>query len=221
MEFELQDDGHQRLATLDIETTHYDAEQGETVSIGLGVHERGQPASEAEYTTLHRKPALDEGEMIRGAFTEVDDLDADALVTYKGTAFDFEFLNDRLQILGEDASPATIGEHVDLYPPRKKHADARGDKWPSLEECLQSYGHEPPTTIWNGKVVTNTRFGEELGPALLDSIRNDDQTQWEQLVDVIEHYLVTDLEANLAVYHGDIGADFEPHHLGQKGEFDV
>jgi len=36
---------------------------------------------------------------------------------------------------------------------------------------------------------------------------------------VIDHYLTTDLEANLALYYGDIGATFEPARLGERKEF--
>lgn len=221
MQHDLTSNDYDRLGTFDIETTHYDPEQGETVSIGIGIHTRGKPASDAEYITLHRKPALDESELIRSAFEALDDADVDALVTYKGTEFDFEFLNDRLTLQDETPPSASIGEHVDLFTPRKQKAELQNKKWPNLEECLRAYNYEPPTTIWRGKPVSNTRFGEELGPAVLDSIDRGDQRQWEQLIDVVDHYLITDLEANLAIYHGDIGVDFQPHHLGDRAEFDV
>lgn len=221
MKYLRDDAGHSRIATLDIETTHYEAEQGETVSIGLGAHDRGTHGEAATYTMLHRK-GDDEAELTRRAFRELDDLDADVLVSYKGHGFDIKFLKNRLQILGESADPPELDTreaHVDIYADRKQRADQRGKKWPKLEECLASYGLSEPTTIWNGEEVTNIRFGEELGPAYLNSLNTDDDEQREALTDVIEHYLVTDLEANLALYYSDIGETFDSHYLGDTQTF--
>ena len=41
---------------------------------------------------------------------------------------------------------------------------------PKLEECLASYDFAEPVTEWDGRPVTNTRFGEELGPAYLSAV---------------------------------------------------
>lgn len=49
MRFERDDPGFDRIVTMDIETTHYDPQQGEVVSVGVGEHRVGEPASEASY----------------------------------------------------------------------------------------------------------------------------------------------------------------------------
>ena len=215
------DRGHERIATLDIETTHFKPARGETVSIGVGVHDRGSASNEASYELYHRNSENDESDIIEEALGRFDELGADALVTYNGREFDLPFLNDRLQLLGIDPinlkidSPET---HVDLYENRKRDAP-RHKKWPSLEECLASYGFDEPVTIWEGAPVTNARFGKELGPSYLESVVNGEAARNESLTEVIGHYLTTDLEANIALYYADIGERFEPAYLGTPGEF--
>ncbi|MDS0300917.1 hypothetical protein NDI76_19400 [Halogeometricum sp. S1BR25-6] len=69
--------------------------------------------------------------------------------------------------------------------------------------------------------MTGRRFGDELGPTYLEAVEARDDDRCATLVEVIEHYLVTDLEANLALYYGDIGEEFESVHLGSTVEFSV
>lgn len=220
MRITLDDDGYGRVATLDIETTHYDAAEGEIVSIGVGVHDRGDPASEAEYRTFHRD-GRGEAELVARAMERLAEFDADALVSYRGVNFDVEFIEDRLAILGRE-DVGTFPEyartnHVDLFVPRKRVAEYQNLEWPGLEDCLESYEYPRPRTVWNDAELTNTRFGEELGPLFLEAL--GDTARCSALSEVIEHYLVTDLEANIALYHADIGRPFEPHHLDDVREF--
>ncbi|ELZ96571.1 ribonuclease H-like domain-containing protein [Haloferax sulfurifontis] len=222
MRFQRDDHGFGTVATLDIETTHYDAERGEVVSVGIGHHELGAPAGEAEYELFHRdvdgEPAL-----ITRSMDYLNGLDADGLVTYNGRGFDVEFLVDRMYRLGEDnPRPELDGDdtHIDIFADRKQRADQRGEKWPALEECLESYDLPVPKTLWNGRTVTNKLFGREVGPVFLDAVASDSDDV-AAFHDLIDHYLRTDLEANLALYYADIGRDFEPVHLGTETSVDV
>lgn len=224
MQYDRADAGHDRIVTLDIETTHWKPEEGETVSVGLAVHDRGEPASEITYEPFHRSGTDDEAETITAALERVDDLGADALVSYNGRDFDMGFLADRLEMLGHEPVTPTLDTpttHIDIFEDRKAVCDRTGDKWPKLEECLASYGFPEPTTVWNGQPVDNTRFGEELGPLYLEILDAENDDILDQLTPIVDHYLVTDLEANLALYYADIGAEFEPGRLGTRKEFDV
>lgn len=223
MRYSRDDAGFNQVATLDIETTHYNPTQGEIVSVGLGVHERGTPADSATYELLHRD-GDDEADLITRAFTHLDELDADGLVSYKGRTFDLDFLLKRLEIQGASAERpklATPDTHVDLFEDRAAEADRQRNQYPSLEECLDSYNIDPAETVWGGSELTNTRFGEELGPTYLAALDDGDDDRCANLVDVIKHYLVTDLEANIALYYSDIGETFEPVHLGSKKTFEA
>lgn len=220
MQYDLTDDGHKRVATFDIETTDFDASTGETVSIGIGLHERGTPGHDAEYELFHRGPSVDESELIRQAFEHLDSLEVGTLVSYNGIGFDFEFLHDRLEILGEEPPSAQIGNHIDLFAPRKQLAENRNESWPSLEACLNAYDLDPAKTYWRGEPVDNTRFGEELGPTVLEAAASGDEAMFQSLQEVVNHYLISDLEANLALFHADVGAEFEPEHLGTEAKFD-
>lgn len=223
MRYPREDTGDARIATIDIETTHFKPDRGETVSIGLGVHERGTPAADASYELFYRDG---EGEdvLIQRALHHLNDLDADRLVSYKGRDFDLWFLDERITRRGKSPIPVdlhTPDTHLDLFEDRERKADRDGVKWPGLEDCLRSYDYEPPTTIWNGSQVNNTQFGEELGPAYLRAVDNADSDRCAALTDVIDHYQRTDLEANLALYYADIGEEFSPTHLGTTADFDV
>lgn len=221
MRYPREDPGHECIATLDIETTHYKPSQGEIVSIGVGCHDRGEPGETATYDTFHRdgsgEPAL-----VRRAVDRLTEYDADGLVSYKGINFDMWFIGERLDRLGETVETPDIattpGRHIDLFVDRKKRANREGRSWPSLEECLDAYEYSRPVTVWEGQEVTNTRFGEELGPMFLRTLTDDPQRA-STLEEVIDHYLVTDLEANIAIYYADIGDDFEPYRLGTKRTF--
>lgn len=216
-----EDPGHERVATLDIETTHYDAAKGEVVSVGLGVHRRGEPADAATYETLHRD-GRGEAALLGRATECLDGFDADCLVTFNGQDFDLPFLSERLAALGTSVQlpdVATSAErHLDLFEERKRAADRDGSKWPSLEECLEAYDLPRPVTRWREEPLTNVRFGEELGPAYLAAVEGS-PLEASALAAVIDHYLVTDLEANLALFYADVGIDFEPQHLGTSRAF--
>ncbi len=224
MRYQRTDGGHERIATIDIETTHYDPTEGETVSIGLGVHDRSTPMGEASYELFHRESEADEAEIITAAIERLDEFDADLLVSYKGSGFDLEFLSDRLSILGAEAVAPSIGTgstHLDLFIDRRSKANRINKKWPGLEECLASYGLPEPETIWNGQPIDNVRFGEELGPFYLDTLAAQNDDLCDQTLEIIEHYLLTDLEANFAVYYSDIGAEFNPELIGARREFEL
>ena len=217
------DRGYRRIATIDIETTHFEPARGETVSIGLAVHDRGTPSSTVTYELFHRD-GDGERALIERAMEHLDGLDADVLVSYGGRGFDVEFLRERSANLGGTfRSPAldTPDTHVDLFEARKAIANRRGRKWPKLEESLESYGCTPATTVWGESTVTNVRFGEELGPEYLETVKADDADRLSGLIDVIEHYLTSDLEANLTLYYADIGEEFSPRHLGNVSTFDA
>lgn len=210
MRYDRADAGHRRIATLDIETTHFEPTRGETVAIGVGVHERGDPLSTATLDLFHRQAADDEATLIGDALAQLDEYEADYLVTFNGRGFDFDFLADRLDELGaERRSPAidTAETHLDLFhDDRKDLADDRGEKWPSLEESLAAYGHHPEPTTWRGEPLDNARFGDELGPAYLDAVRSGDAARAASLRETIIEYLRDDLRANLRLYYYDIGA---------------
>lgn len=219
MEHDLPDPGFDRVATLDIETTHYKPQKGEVVSIGVGVHEVGEDATTIEYELQHRSdPSVDnETELIKQSLGAVNMFDADGLVSYNGKDFDVWFLEERLsrngagQFHSQDLLPDT---HIDLLEARKQHC--RGRKWPSLEECLAAYELPIPKTVWEGEKLDNTRFGKDLGPRYLTMLADGDAGD---LRAVIEHYLRTDLEANFAVFYSDINKPFEPCLLSARAEF--
>ena len=214
---------HDQLVTFDIETTHYDPDKGETVAIGVGQHEVGSPGSEARYETFARRnPSIDdERELVERAFEFIDRLDGDTLVSYNGVGFDMDFLYKRSARFDPAPDSPTLhreGHHVDLFADRKA-ACGPNDKWPSLEECLESYDLPVPETIWNGAPIDNTRFGEEFAPAFLDALATGDEQEIGRFRGALDHYLKTDLEANVALYCADQGRTFDPEYLGLHGEF--
>lgn len=221
MRYSRDDPGHERIATLDIETTHYEADQGEIVSIGVGVHDRYLASEEAIYDTFHRN-GDGETDLVRRAMGRLSAFDADGLVSFNGFGFDLRFVEERLDRLGETVAPPTIAttpeRHTDLFADRKERADREGVKWPSLEDCLDAYGYPCPVTRWNGTRITNSRFGEEVGPAYLATLDGNSRRA-SALRDAIDHYLTTDLEANIALYFADVGVTFEPHLLGTEQSF--
>lgn len=209
MRFDRADGGARRVATLDIETTATRPEDGEVVAIGLGIHERGTPGTEATYD-LHYREGDDEVELIRSAMDRLASYDADLLVTYYGSGFDFPFLQGRLA--AADAGDLPEPEiHLDLCTTRSGY--------PKLEECVAAYDATPAETHWRGAPVDSGRFGEELGPAYLQALAAGDDATLADLRSVVDHYLTTDLEANLLVYYGDIDAPFEPALAGKHEKF--
>lgn len=223
MRYERPDDGHGRVATVDIETTATDPDEGELVAVGVGVHDRTEPLSEATYE-LHHRQGDDEVRVVRRAMALLDDADPDALVTYNGLGFDLPFVRGRLDRLGVDPDLPAVTEpptHVDLFLDRKRRAEAAGEPWPSLEACLDAYDYGPPRTVWRGKPVTNERFGEEVGPAYLRTLGTDTGTRLRAtLAEVIDHYLRTDLEATLALFAADVGASVDAAYLGTERRFE-
>jgi hypothetical protein len=224
MRYPRDDPGHERLATVDIETTATDPADGELVSIGIGVHDRADPLTEASYETFHRDD--DEVHLVDRAMARLEDADADRLVTYNGVGFDVPFVADRLDRRGASADvdlPAITEPpaHLDLFLDRKRRADEEGVPWPRLEACLEAYDHAPPTTVWRGDPLTNARFGEELGPAYLRTLGTETGARFrEQLVEVIDHYLIGDLEATLALFYADVGEAIEGRYLGTERRFE-
>lgn len=221
MRYERPDPGHRRIATLDVETTHFDPADGEVVSVGVGVHDRGDPADAATFETFHR---AGEGEaaLIDCALDRLAALDADGLVTYNGREFDLPFLRGRLDRLDAECEPPAVAtspaRHVDLFGDRKRRADRDGVKWPSLEECLEAYGYPRPVTELDGETITNGRFGDEVGPEYLETV-GDDAPRAATLEAAIDHYLATDLEANVALFYADVGVPYEPELLGTARAF--
>jgi hypothetical protein len=218
------DPGHDRVATLDIETTATDPAEGELVSVGVGVHDRTDPLTAATYETFHRRgDGGDEAALVERAMAHLDTVGADALVTYNGIEFDLPFVEGRLDRLGAAVGPPEItsSSHLDLFLDRKRRADEAGTRWPRLEECLESYDYTPATTVWRGDPLTNARFGEELGPAYLRTLGTETGARFrERLVEIIDHYLIGDLEATLALYYADLGESVEGTYLGTEARFD-
>ncbi|WP_338741164.1 ribonuclease H-like domain-containing protein [Haloplanus salilacus] len=223
MRYERPDADHGRVVTVDIETTATDPSEGELVAVGVGVHDRARPLSDATYELCHRR-GDDEGRVIRRAMSWLDDADPDALVTYNGVGFDLPFVRGRLDRLGVDLDLPSVTEppaHVDLFRDRKRRAEASGEPWPSLEACLEAYGYTPPRTVWRGERVTNERFGEEIGPAYLRTLGTDTGARLRAtLSEVIDHYLRTDLEATLALFAADVGASVDAAYLGTERRFE-
>jgi hypothetical protein len=59
--------------------------------------------------------------------------------------------------------------------------------------------------MWRGEELTNTRFGEELAPEYLQAIEEDRTASINELETVIYEYVMTDIEANIALYESDVG----------------
>lgn len=218
MQYAFTDGNHDLVATFDVETTSVRPADGEVVAVGIGVHEPGAPADTAEYTVFRRE-GDDEGDLIERAVAALGETGADLLVSYNGTDYDLDYLDGRMAALGRDPAPVALHEsddHLDLMLPRRVRATAAGENYPSLEACLDSYGIEPARTVWRGSELTNVRFGRELGPAYLDALGDGGA---EELGAVVDHYLVTDLEANFALYYADIGRAFEPRYAATERVF--
>jgi hypothetical protein len=221
MRYARDDPGNDRIATLDIETTATDPADGELVSVGVGIHDRADPLTEATYGTFHR--ADGEASLVDRAMTRLAAADADTLVTYNGRGFDLPFVEGRLDRLGADVDLPIIAsppDHLDLFRDRKRRADETGAAWPTLEACLESYGHAPPKTVWRGAPLTNERFGEELGPAYLRTLGTETGARFRaSLTEVVDHYLLGDLEATLALYYADLGVSVAGTYLGTERRF--
>ncbi len=195
-----------RYATLDIESNSIDPTDGQTVAIGIGL--KDTVAGEQSIDVLTLGGAMgDEETLIRRAFEQINEFDPRALVTYNGKEFDINYLNERLRILqpSQQLELHCESNHVDLFKPRKRLADERGIKWPSLEEVLEGHGLTVQPTHWHGEQLTNTRFGEELAPEYIQAIAEDRTATINELETVIHEYVMGDIEANLVLYESDAG----------------
>ncbi|QZY01189.1 ribonuclease H-like domain-containing protein [Halobaculum rubrum] len=211
MQIDRDDPGHDRVATLDIETTSLEPDDGETVSVGIGIHDRDEPVDEASVEMFHRNSGDDEADVIQSAYRYLEQLDADFLVTYNGKWFDLDYLTDRLEILGVEAQRPSLFSpelHVDLMQDdRVDLARSQGKSFPSLESSLEAYGEDPPQVMWKGEPLDNTRFGEELGPTYLQAARFGETGVKADLLRTIEEYLEGDLYANFRLFYYDIGVE--------------
>ena len=195
-----------RYASLDIETDSIDPTSGQTVAIGVGL--KDTVAGEQSIDVLTLGGAMgDEETLIRRAFERINEFDPTALVTFNGRGFDLNYLSERLAILGPKQQIGLKCEenHIDLFVPRKQKADEQGIKWPSLEEVLEGHGLKVQPTLWRGEALTNTRFGEDLAPEYIQAIAEDRTDTIDELETVIHEYVMSDIEANLALYETDVG----------------
>lgn len=220
MRYSRADPGYERIVTFDIETTATDPRDGELVAVGVGRHDRADPLSEATYETFLRH-GDDEVRVVRDAVAWLDDAGADALVSYNGAAFDLDFIADRLARHDAVVDPPAVAApdtHLDLFADRRRRAERREEKWPGLEDCLRAYDVTPTETTWRGRPVDNVRFGEELGPAYLRTLGTETGTRLRRdLAEVIDRYLVTDLEANFVLFYADVGVACEPVYADDGG----
>lgn len=207
MRIEREDPGHQKIATFDIETTHWKPSRGEIVSLGVAIHDRESPLVDADIHLTHREPGFSEVDVVKRSYEILAESGADFTVSFNGKDFDLDFIDKRLAAKGGDVSkPDLLSDdaHLDLlHDDRKARANRSNQKYPSLEEALSSYGFDPEPQLWRGRPLTNVRFGDELGPAYLDAISNNELN--EDLRQVIDSYLADDLLKNLRLYYFDIG----------------
>lgn len=195
-----------RYATLDIESNSIDPASGQTVAIGIGL--KDTVAGEQSIDVLTLGGAMgDEETLIRRAFERINEFGSRTLVTYNGRGFDLDYLNERLAILEptQQIELQCEDNHVDLFVPRKQKAEKQGIKWPSLEEVLEGHGLAVQPTLWRGEELTNTLFGKELAPEYIRAITEGRTATIDELETVIHEYVMSDIEANLALYEADAG----------------
>ena len=200
------------VGTLDIETSGFDGAKDHLVAVGVGYHDTSNGDDAEVEVHTQRKCDGDERELIRSAFQWLNDRDPEALVSYKGSSFDMDFLYKKHIALKMSDLPTLecTRNHIDLFDPRKDLADQNGKKWPSLEESLAAYEIPDYVTEWNGGTLTNTRFGEELAPRYVSALQNGDNGMLDELESVVVEYTESDIEANLALYAADAGREYLP-----------
>ncbi|WP_187367449.1 ribonuclease H-like domain-containing protein [Haloferax sp. KTX1] len=200
-----------RYATLDIETSSVDPEEGQTVAIGIGTVDVLDGEMSVDVLSYGSAQGSEKA-LIRRAFTRINEFEPSALVTFNGEWFDLDFLDGRIERLEFDRKPTLecAEHHLDLFLPRKQKAETAGVKWPKLETVLSSHDLSVPVTEWRGQELTNTRFGEELAPAYLESVQQGNEARVDDLESVIYEYTATDVEANIALYEADAGRQYEP-----------
>lgn len=195
-----------RYATLDIESDGVDPTSSQTVAIGIGL--KDTVADEQMIDVLTFGGALgDEGTMIRRAFERINEFEPDALVTFNGKNFDLDYLSERIESLQFRQKPDLncTENHIDLFSARKQSADQRGVSWSSLKEVLETHGLTVQPTMWRGEELTNSLFGEELASEYLRAIAENRSATIDELETVIHEYVMTDIEANIALYEVDAG----------------
>jgi len=195
-----------RYASLDIETDGVDPTSSQTVAIGIGLKDTVAGKQSIDVLTLGGAMG-DEATLIRRAFERINEFGSRALVTYNGRGFDLDYLNERRGILEptQQIELQCEDNHIDLFVPRKQKADEQGIKWPSLEEVLEGHGLAVQPTLWRGEELTNTLFGEELAPEYIRAITEGRTVTIDELETVIHEYVMSDIEANLALYETDVG----------------
>jgi len=198
------------IGTLDIETSGFDGATEDLIAIGVGYCEANGENVAVEVFTQKDFDG-DEAELIQSAYEWLNTRSPDGLATFKGSEFDFEFLEDKQQALGFTADDLMCqSNHVDLFIPRKEQAEAQNKKWPSLEESLDAYDIPEYTTMWGGVKLDNVRFGEELAPKYVTALDGRGQHSLDSLEAVVREYTETDIEANLALYEHDVGRKYTP-----------
>lgn len=141
MQYSRENPGHQRIATLDIETTHYEPAQGEIVSIGVGVHDRGDHGEAATYETFHRG-----GDGDPPGIDHFNEYGADGLVSYKGLDFNMDFIGGPLERLGETVEPpeiAAASEVTSTFRRSEPACRARGSNGRALRSVWRPIGFRP------------------------------------------------------------------------------
>lgn len=189
-------------AAMDIETTGLDGTEDSLVAIGVGYQAEAVPR-EVEVHTLADARG-DEVALIETAFAWLDRREPAGLVTYNGTAFDLPFLAARLDALGAEVDLTHPGRHVDLFTERQRLATLADERWPSLEACLEAYDLPVAVTDWEGDVLTNRRFGEELAPRYVHALETMEFAVVHAIERVIRDYTAADIEATLALYEVDL-----------------
>lgn len=190
-------------AALDIETDGLDGDVDRLVAIGVGYQPTDAPRDVRVYTLSDARG--DEARLIEMAREWLARREPAGVVTYNGDGFDLPFLEAKVETLDARVNLDLPGRHLDLFVERQALADDAGEKWPTLEEALSAYNLRPGITVWDGDVLTNTRFAEALAPRYLDALDALEFGLVRALDPVIRHYASADIEATMALYEADIG----------------
>lgn len=202
---------YESIGTLDIETSGFNGATEDLIAIGVGYCEANGENAAVEVFTQKDFDG-DEAALIRNAYDWLNTRSPEALATFKGSEFDFDFLEDKQQALGATVPDLVCrSNHVDLFVQRKRNQPSH-KKWPSLEESLDAYGIEEYVTTWNDAKLTNTRFGEDLAPEYVSALQSGDTATLDSLEAVVREYTETDIEANLALYEHDAGREYTPSY---------
>jgi len=205
------DQRYHSIGTLDIETSGFDGATEDLIAIGVGYCEAHGENADVEVFTQKDFDG-DEAELIQSAYNWLNTRNPEALATFKGSEFDFEFLEDKQQALGVTPDDLVCrSNHVDLFVERKQ-ANPPNQKWPSLEESLDAYGIPEYTTMWGSVKLDNVRFGEELAPKYVAALNDRGDHSLDSLEAVVREYTATDIEANLALYEHDAGREYTPSY---------